>query len=331
MFDFAWPGIFFLLPLPLLLRWLLPAAKRDTTALNVTFLSELEAISGKTAYSTNFPKHKMIVPFIIWCALLLSAARPQWIGEPLPVEPTGRDLLMAVDTSGSMHATDMTINNKPIDRLELIKTLFGPFIENRIGDRVGLIFFGTKAYLQSPLTFDRKTVRTWLDESFIGIAGEQTAIGDGIALGVKQLYNQDEKSRVLVLFTDGSNNTGKTTPEEAMQLAKEAKVKVYTIGIGSDKLIRDVFSVYRASDDLDEEILKKIAQETGGKYFRARSEDDLAKISKALDQLEPVKQDANETRFIKEYYPWPLSLAVLLCILLVINHLFPNIKNWRPQ
>ncbi len=331
MFDFAWPWIFILLPLPFMLRWLLPPAKTDTTALNVTFLAELEAISGKTAHSTSLSKQKVIVPFIIWCALLLSAARPQWIGDPIPVEPTGRDLLMAVDTSGSMQATDMSLHGKPIDRLELIKTLFGPFIENRVGDRVGLIFFGTKAYLQSPLTFDRKTVKTWLDESFIGIAGEQTAIGDGIALGVKQLYNQDEKSRVLVLFTDGSNNTGKMTPEQAMQLAKEAKVKVYTIGIGSDKLIRDAFSVYRASDDLDEEILKKIAHETGGKYFRARSEDDLAQISKALDQLEPVKQDANETRFITEYYPWTLSLAVLLSILLVINHLFPTIKNWRPQ
>lgn len=329
MFDFAWPWIFLLLPLPLIIRWLLPTAKQDTSALNVTFLTELETLSGQTAHSVHLSKYRVVIPFIIWCALLTSTARPQWIGDPLPVEPTGRDLLMAVDTSGSMEATDMTLQSKQINRLDLVKTLFGPFIEERVGDRVGLILFGTKAYLQSPLTYDRKTVKTWLDESLIGIAGTQTAIGDAIALGVKQLYKQDEKSRVLVLFTDGSNNSGNMTPEEAMQLAKEAKVKVYTIGIGSDKLLRDGFSVYRASDDLDEEILKQIAKETGGQYFRARSENDLANISKALDQLEPVKQQANKTRYIQEYYVWPFSLAVLLSLLLVINHLFPNIKSWR--
>ncbi len=330
MFEFAWPWIFLILPLPLLLRWLLPAVKQDTTALNITFIEELEHISGQKAYSTNQTWYKIIPLAIIWCLLVFAAARPQWLGDLLPVQPTGRDLLLAVDTSGSMEQDDMPWQGKDVDRLTLIKKLFGPFIEQRVGDRVGLILFGSNAYLQSPLTFDRKTVRTWLDESVIGIAGTQTAIGDAIALGVKRLYNQDEKARILVLITDGSNNAGNMTPEQATKLAVQAKVKIYTVGIGSDKMVRYGFSRYLASADLDEGALKNIAEQTGGLYFRARSEADLQAISQTLNKLEPVNQQLDESRYIQEYYYWPLILALLLSMLLVINRLFPNLKNWRP-
>lgn len=330
MFEFAWPWLFLILPLPLLFRWLLPPVKQDSTALNITFIEELESISGQSSYSTTATWQKTLPFIIIWCLLVFAAARPQWIGDLLPVQPTGRDLLLAVDTSGSMEAEDMTWQGDNVDRLVLIKKLFGPFIENRVGDRVGLILFGSNAYLQSPLTFDRKTVKTWLDESMIGIAGTQTAIGDAIVLSVKRLYNQEEKARVLVLITDGSNNVGRMTPEQATQLAKQAKVKIYTIGIGSDKMIRYGFSYYPASADLDEDALKEIAKSTGGQYFRARTEADLTKISKILDQLEPVNQQLDQARYIQEYYYWPLIIAILLSLLLVINRLFPNLRNWRP-
>ena len=327
MIEFAWPWIFCILPIPILLRYILPAAKQDTTALNVSFLKDLETISGQTAYSSKSRWHAFLLPLIIWCLLVTAAARPQLVGDLLPVEPTGRDLLLAVDTSGSMEARDMELNGKSTDRLELIKALFGPFIDSRIGDRIGLILFGTDAYLQSPLTFDRKTVKTWLDESMIGIAGTQTAIGDAIALGVKQLYKKDEKSRVLVLITDGSNNSGRKTPEQALELAKQAKVKVYTIGIGSDKLMNNGFMRVPASYDLNEDILKQIAQETGGEYYRARSGDDLLQISNVLNKLEPIDQKADQIRTIDEYYYWPLSIAMLLACLLLINRLFPTLRN----
>lgn len=330
MFDFAWPWLFLILPLPFLLRWLLPAAKQDTAALNITFLEELESISGQKAYATNRNWLQAIPLIVIWLLLVTATARPQLLGDLLPVQPTGRDLLLAVDTSGSMEQNDMPWQGQDVDRLTLIKKLFGPFIENRTGDRVGLILFGSNAYLQSPLTFDRKTVKTWLDESMIGIAGTQTAIGDAIALGVKRLYNQEEKARVLVLITDGSNNAGNMTPEQATQLASQAKVKIYTVGIGSDKMIRYGFSRYLASADLDEETLKEIANKTGGLYFRARSEADLASISQTLNRLEPVNQQQAEARYIQEYYCWPLAGAIFLSLLLVIFRLFPSLRNWRP-
>lgn len=330
MFEFAWPWLFLILPLPLLLRWLLPAAKQDTAALHITFLEELESISGQKAYATNRNWLKAIPLIAIWLLLVTAAARPQLLGDLLPVQPTGRDVLLAVDTSGSMEQNDMPWQGQDVDRLTLIKKLFGPFIENRTGDRVGLILFGSNAYLQSPLTFDRKTVKTWLDESMIGIAGTQTAIGDAIALGVKRLYNQEEKARVLVLITDGSNNAGNMTPEQATQLAMRAKVKIYTVGIGSDKMIRYGFSRYLASADLDEDTLKEIASKTGGLYFRARSEADLASISQTLNRLEPVNQQQAAARYIEEYYHWPLAGAIFLSLLLVIIRLFPSLRNWRP-
>lgn len=330
MFEFAWPWIFVILPLPYLVWLLLPSAPQDNTALNVTFIKELENISGQTAHSTNISWKKVLPYLIVWGLLVCASARPQWIGDSLPIQPTGRDLLIAVDTSGSMQEDDITWQGKNVDRLTLIQKLFKPFIENRFGDRIGLILFGSNAYLHAPLTFDRKTVSTWLDESMIGIAGTQTAIGDAIALGVKRLYNQEEKSRVLVLITDGSNNSGNKTPEEATALAAEAKVKIYTIGIGSDKMLNYGFSRIPASADLDEPALIEIAQKTGGKYFRARTEADLVNISKELDKLEPVNQQMDQTRYIQEYYIWPLSFATLLSILLVCYKLFPQIIRWRP-
>lgn len=330
MFDFAWPWLFILLPLPWLLRWLLPAAKQDTTALNVTFLEELAAISGQTTYASRTSWPTLFPWIFIWFSLVIAAARPQWVGDTLPSQPTGRDLLMAVDTSGSMQESDMTWQGRLVDRLSLIKKLFGPFIESRHGDRVGLILFGSNAYLQSPLTFDRKTVKTWLDEAMIGIAGTQTAIGDAIALGTKRLYGQAENSRVLIIITDGSNNAGNIQPSAATKLAVQAKVKIYTIGIGSDKMIRYGFTNYSASADLDEDSLRQIAKETGGQYFRARSEADLAKISAILNKLEPVKQPLEQTRYIQEYYSYPLAVALLLTMFLIIFKLYPPLRNWRP-
>lgn len=329
MLNFAWPWLFAILPLPLLIRWLLPVAKQDTTALNITFLKELATLSGQ-ATQTKCISWKTLLPYIIiWILLVTAATRPQLLGDTLPTQPNGRDLLIAVDTSGSMKENDMPWKGKKVDRLTLIKKLFSPFIENRNGDRIGLILFGTHAYLQSPLTFDRKTVKTWLDEAMIGIAGTQTAIGDAIALGTKMLYKQAENSRVLIIITDGSNNAGNIQPLSATKLAAQAKVKIYTIGIGSDKMISYGFTNYSASADLDEDTLKQIAQETGGQYFRARSQTDLAKISETLNKLEPVKQPLDQTRYIQEYYCFPLALAMLLSSLLIILKYYPSLRNWR--
>lgn len=332
MFEFTWAWVFLLAPLPWLLRALLPAADSGEAALNVSFLPELEALAGRRARA-NLSAWQQQSPFVlIWLLLLLAAARPEWVGEPLPLTASGRDLLVAVDVSGSMEQLDMQWRGQDVNRLSLIKHLFSDFIEQRRGDRVGLILFGSQAYLQAPLTFDRHTVRTWLDEAVIGIAGKNTAIGDAIGLAVKRLRERPTNSRVLILITDGANTAGAIEPLTATQLAAEQSVKIYTIGIGADPDagIMGMFGLNPGSD-LDEPTLKAIAAQTGGQYFRARDADELAMITASLDQLEPVAQQATQARPALALYCWPLAAALLLSLLLVCREFWPELRQQLPQ
>lgn len=332
MFEFTWPWIFLLAPLPWLLRRWLPVAESGEATLNVSFLPELEALAGRRARA-NLSAWQQQLPFaLIWLLLLLAAARPEWVGEPLPLAASGRDLMVAVDVSGSMEQRDMQWQGQDVDRLSLVKQLFSDFIEQRRGDRVGLILFGSQAYLQAPLTFDRHTVRTWLDEAVIGIAGKNTAIGDAIGLAVKRLRQRPANSRILVLITDGANTAGAIEPLTATRLAAEQGVKIYTIGIGSDPDagLLSMFGLNPGSD-LDEPTLKAIATQTGGQYFRARDADELEVIKASLDQLEPVAQQTTQARPALALYCWPLAGALLLSLLLVARELWPNMQRLKPQ
>ena len=326
MFEFAWPWVFLLAPLPWLLRLLLPPADSGDAALRVSFLDELQALSGRRARAA-LPSWRQQAPLaLLWFLLLCAAARPQWVGEPLPLPASGRDLLLAVDVSGSMDYADMQWDDEPISRLELVKRLLGDFIEGRRGDRVGLILFGSQAYLQAPLTFDRHTVRTWLDEAMIGIAGKNTAIGDAIGLAVKRLRHRPAQSRVLVLITDGANNGGEIDPMVAAQLAADEGVRIYTIGIGADPQQSGAFGSFGFSAlDLDETSLRAISDTTGGEYFRARNQAELQQIELTLDRLEPVAQQPTLARPAQALYAWPLALALLGSLLLVSQVLWPDL------
>ncbi|MBD9481662.1 VWA domain-containing protein [Pseudomonas sp. PDM14] len=326
MFEFAWPWLLLLAPLPWLLRVLLPPADSGEAALKVSFLSELEGLSGRRARA-NLPAWRQQAPFVLlWLLLLVAAARPEWVGDPLPLPASGRDLLLAVDVSGSMAYSDMQWQDEEISRLELVKKLFGDFVEDRRGDRIGLILFGSRAYLQSPLTFDRHTVRVWLDEALINIAGPQTAIGDAIGLAVKRLRQRPADARVLVLITDGANNGGQIDPRTAARLAADEKVKIYTIGIGSDPRQSGIMGMLGLNPgvDLDEATLIDIAEQTGGTYFRARNAEELSDIEEALDRLEPAAQLPTRARPALALYCWPLGLALLLSLGLVGNILWPQ-------
>lgn len=329
MFEFAWPWIFLLAPLPWLLRLLLPPADSGDAALRVGFLDELQSMSGRRARAA-LPSWRQQAPLaLLWLLLLCAAARPQWVGEPLPLPASGRDLLLAVDVSGSMDYADMQWDDEPISRLELVKRLLGDFIEDRRGDRVGLILFGSQAYLQAPLTFDRHTVRTWLDEALIGIAGKNTAIGDAIGLAVKRLRQRPTQSRVLVLITDGANNGGEIEPMLAAQLAADEGVRIYTIGIGADPQQGGVLGAlgFTSGLDLDEPTLRAIADATGGEYFRARNQAELEQIERSLDRLEPVAQQPTLARPAQALYAWPLALALLGSVLLVSQILWPDLPQ----
>ncbi|MCG8325261.1 MAG: VWA domain-containing protein, partial [Thiotrichales bacterium] len=231
------------------------------------------------------------------------------------------DLMLAVDLSESMQQDDFIIRGQRVDRLTATKWVAGDFIERRVGDRIGLILFGERAYLQAPLTFDRETVRTLLYESAIGLAGGKTAIGDGIGLAVKRLREQTDTDRVLVLLTDGANTAGNVFPKEAAERAAGEGLKIYTIGIGADEsLVQSLFGTrrYNPSRDLDEATLKAIAEVTGGHYFRARDTAELEQIYSILDQLEPVEQDVQRFRPRTSLYYWPLAGAAMIALLLFL-------------
>lgn len=324
MFEFAWPWVFLLAPLPWLLRLLLPPADSGEASLKVSFLAELEALAGRRA-RLSLPSWRRQLRFVVlWLLLLLAAARPQWVGEPLPMPTSGRDLLLAVDVSGSMAYPDMHWQGEDISRLQLVQQLLGDFIEDRRGDRVGLILFGSQAYVQAPLTFDRHTVRVWLDEALIGIAGKNTAIGDAIGLAVKRLRQQPAESRVLVLITDGANNGGRIEPLTAARLAAEESVRIHTIGIGADPATAGQRLGISVGLELDEGTLISIADVSGGRYFRARDSADLQAIEQTLDALEPVLQASTQQRPTRPLYAWPLAAALLLSLALVGHELWPR-------
>jgi Ca-activated chloride channel family protein len=231
----------------------------------------------------------------------------------LPV--SGRDLMLAVDVSGSMDQADYELDGRPATRLDVVQVVAGRFIEQRAGDRLGLILFGSRAYLQTPLTYDRETVSTMLGEAVIGLAGRETAIGDAIVLAVKRLREQPEDNRVLILLTDGTNTAGTVAPLEAARLAAKAKVRIYTIGIGGGQVgVQTPFGMrlLRPGSDLDPGTLMGIARLTGGRYFQATSTDELATVYQELDALEPSVRDARTYRPMTALYVWPAAAALLL-------------------
>ncbi|MGZ5054315.1 MAG: vWA domain-containing protein [Methylobacter sp.] len=321
MIHFEWPWLLASLPLPLLIRWLVPAKMPvEQAALKVPFLDDFS--DGETRAVSQTQKWPLWLSAIAGLLLVSACARPQWLGEPIEQAVSGRDLMLAVDLSGSMEEQDFVINKRAVDRLTAAKGVASDFINRRVGDRVGLILFGSQAYLQTPLTFDRKTVISLLSESVIGLAGDNTAIGDAIGLAVKRLKNEQTNSRVLVLMTDGANTAGEVSPLKAAELAAANHLKIYTIGIGADEMIvRSFFGSRKVnpSADLDEKSLIKIAESTGGQYYRARNTDELNNIYMRLDELEPVEKDKQYFRPRSELYYWPLSLALGLAAVIVLS------------
>ncbi|HEX5636526.1 MAG TPA: VWA domain-containing protein, partial [Gammaproteobacteria bacterium] len=279
----------------------------------------------RTATSIDLGSHKnyfvLLLATLAWCCLIFATMRPQWLGDQVDIPVSGRDLMLAVDLSGSMQIPDFEINGRTVDRLTAVKLVASEFINRRSGDRVGLILFGEQAYLQTPLTFDLKTVNTLLDESFIGMAGDATSIGDAIGLAIKRLQDKQKNSRVLILLTDGANTAGEISPLKAAELAADQGLKIYTIGIGADELLRHtLFGVQRInpSADLDEKTLNAIAEKTGGQYFRAHNTKELNKIYSMLDELEPVEQESESFRPISALYYWPLGAALTIAGLIAL-------------
>ncbi|WP_238123538.1 MULTISPECIES: vWA domain-containing protein [unclassified Xanthobacter] len=316
MITFQWLWAFLFLPLPLVARLLLPPAPTPRAgALKVPFFQALAAAGLAGRRAAGGRRLRLVLASLIWGLIVLAAARPAYVGPPIAVPVEGRDLMLAVDLSGSMARQDFAVGGLPMDRLSVVKSVADDFIARRVGDRVGLILFGTRAYIQAPLTFDRTVVRELLDQASIGMTGQETAIGDAIGLAVKTLRSRPADQRVLILLTDGANTAGMLDPLQAAELAKREQVKIYTIGVGADARAMNPFLLNMPSD-LDEETLRKIAGITGGHYFRARDVAGLSAIYADIDRLEPVAGDPLYLNATVALFQWPLGAALVLSLAL---------------
>lgn len=316
MITFQWLWAFLFLPLPVAARLLLPPAPTPKAgALKVPFFRELTEAGLAGTRAGGAPRLRLALLGLIWVLIVLAAARPTYVGPPIAVPVEGRDLMLAVDLSGSMARQDFAVGGIPMDRLSVVKSVADDFIARRKGDRVGLILFSTRAYIQAPLTFDRSVVRELLDQSSIGMTGQETAIGDAIGLAVKTLRSRPADQRVLILLTDGANTAGMLDPIQAAQLARLEQVKIYTIGVGADARAMNPFLLNMPSD-LDEDALKKIADITGGRYFRARDVGGLSTIYADIDRLEPVAGDPLYLNATVSLFQWPLGAALLASLAL---------------
>ena len=330
MLSFVWPWFYLILPLPILYRKLRRSANSESPYLESTILLSIAETQNRLVSSTSQRRLLILLLIIAWLSLVTAIARPVNIGDPVALPKTGRDILLAVDISGSMEREDMIINGRQVNRLYAVKSVVGEFVDTREGDPLGLILFGERAYLQTPLTFDTKTLRDLLIEAQIGFAGNGTAIGDAIGLSVKKLKERPDSNRVLILLTDGSNTAGVLSPSEASDIAKKAKVKIYTIGIGDGRQRNQGLfgqTLVNQNNDLDERTLTAIADLTGGKYFRARDPRELRSIYDQLNKLEPIDQDEELLRPITSLFHWPLALFLTCSLLIILIRLFSDKKS----
>jgi Ca-activated chloride channel family protein len=323
------------LPLPLLVRYLMPPVIGTQDAgLKVPSFKSFDVLKDRSEVE-QLLNWRFWLSIIAWMLLVLAAARPERIGDELDVPVSGRNLMLAVDLSGSMDAKDFEIGSRRVDRLTATKAVASDFIGRREGDRIGLILFGERAYLQVPLTLDRETVKTLLLEAFIGLAGEKTAIGDAITLAVKRIHDQgaDADEQVLILLTDGANTAGEIDPLKAADLAQQIGLRIYTIGIGSEQMV--VSSItggmrrVNPSADLDEATLTQIADLTGGQYFRAKDTAGLQEIYRLLDEMEPVAEPEAGFRPVKSLFYWPLAGAFVLAVFLAAMNLLAGFNLGR--
>ncbi len=319
MIELALPWALAALPLPWLVRWSLPPARERGGALRVPFFQRLAAASAQGDTRSRRGWLAVAVKALAWALLVGAAAQPQWVGPPQAVPTQGRDLMLALDLSGSMRTPDFEVRGRAIDRFSVVRAVARDFALHRIGDRVGLVLFGTRAFLQAPLTPDLPTVAKLLDESDVGLAGEETAIGDAIGLAVKHLRERPEGERVLILLSDGENNAGVLDPKRAAELARDAGVRIYAIGVGTGAQAVSTPFGSRAvggGSGPDESALRGIAEETHGKYFRADDTESLVAVYREIDALEPTSGDPATVRPVRPLFPWPLGAALAIAGLL---------------
>ena len=314
MLTIAHPWFFLLLPLPWLIRKFLPVHHERKAAVRVPFmqtLSSLTSLQPKSGVAVaKRPTTQWLVLGFTWLLLVAAMTRPQWLGEPVIEELPMRDLLVAVDLSGSMETRDFTDDEgNSVDRLTAVKQVLDAFFARREGDRVGLILFGSAAFVQAPFTDDLAVVRELLNEAQIRMLGPRTMLGDAMGLAINMFERSEVDERVMIALTDGNDTGSLVPPERAAEIARDNDIVVYTIAIGDPSAVGE--------QALDEKTLEKIAEITGGGYFRANDREELEAVYEHLDAVNPRQVETQSYRPLTELYQWPLATAILLTLLYI--------------
>ncbi len=318
--EFSWPWIFLLLPLPLLLKQ--RRQGQVPTAIKVPPLLA-EALDETDASQRHVFSLDTMAMWCAWLALLISLGQPWRPGDTVVQPVSGRALALAVDLSGSMERKDFTLDGRTSDRLSVVKSVAGQFIDARGGDRISLVLFGREAFIASPLSFDLKAIGTILDSAGIGMAGRSTAIGDALGLAIKTLRDDPSPSKAILLLSDGTNNSGSAEPESAAAFARELGIRIHSIAMGSEDgdVPRSGYATANSAD-LDEITLNAIADASGGSFFRARNSTELKEVYQEIDQLERTESDAPPVVLQQDLRHWPLLiLLALLCFLAIHRRL----------
>lgn len=312
MLEFSEPWAFIFLLAPVLIFWLVPPHRESRDSLQVPYFQRLVALSGETPRSGASIRRRLsiqtLASLIGWCLLVSALARPEWVGEPVKLEKTARDLMLAVDLSGSMDATDFRDESgAQTDRLSVAKEVLEEFVAGREGDRLGLIVFGNAAYLQAPFTDDHATWLTLLDESIVNMAGPSTALGDAIGLAIANFRQSKTENRVLIVLTDGNDTGSRVPPLDAAKVAKVEGVTIYTVAVGDPATVGE--------EALDMETLEAVAETTGGASYVAANRDALLETYQDIDALEPASYDSLSYRPRSAMFHYPLAAFALLYLM----------------
>lgn len=317
--SFEWPWILLLAPLPLLLLRRASGARSEGEKgiePPPRLRAALEAVASGAPRSG---KLALALLWGAWLALLLALAQPSRVAGAVILPATGRAMILAVDLSFSMERKDFQLEGRPVDRLTAVKAAATEFVRAREGDRVGLILFGDQAFSALPVTYDLSAAAQALREAQIGMAGRTTAIGDAIGLAIVKLRDDPAERKTLILLSDGTNNAGEAEPEAAAALARSFGIRVHTIGLGSER-DPDSRDPINPSADLDETTLQRIAQASGGKFFRARTFAELDAVYEEIGRIETSEAEAPPFTPRQDLRNWPLMLAMALLMALALLH-----------
>jgi len=309
MIEFAHPELFLLIPLPLLITWLAPAYKERKASVKVPYFARLVDVTGEKPQSGAVLLNRKFIQRVIivfaWLCIVTSMAKPEIIGPVISQTKAARDLMIAVDLSGSMSVQDFKLeNNQMVDRLTAVKQVLTGFAQNREHDRLGLILFGDAAYLQAPFTADISTWLALLDETEIGMAGQSTAFGDAIGLAISVFESSETKKRVLIVLTDGNDTGSKVPPVEAAKVAAAYDIKIYTIAIGDPTAVGE--------EKVDLAALQKMSEFTGGKSYQALNTEELEQVYDEINNMEPEQFDSLSFRPKTSIHHYPIILFAML-------------------